>query len=70
MRPEALKYPYDMQQLCRLFADFLDGKTFHDYADIDDVRGTGGSISLTLDQTLNAASARNEPSVCSAHNIW
>jgi uncharacterized protein with HEPN domain len=33
MRPEALKYLYDMQQACRLLAAFLDGKTFDDYAD-------------------------------------
>ena len=33
MRPEALKYLYDMQQACRLLAAFLDGKTFDDSAD-------------------------------------
>ena len=32
MRPEALKYLYDMQQACRLLAAFVAGKTFDDYA--------------------------------------
>jgi uncharacterized protein with HEPN domain len=31
MRPEALKYLYDMQQACRLLASFVAGKTFEDY---------------------------------------
>jgi uncharacterized protein with HEPN domain len=32
MRLEALKHLYDMQQACRLLADFIAGKTFDDYA--------------------------------------
>jgi uncharacterized protein with HEPN domain len=31
MRPEALKYLYDMQQACRLLASFVAGKTFKEY---------------------------------------
>jgi uncharacterized protein with HEPN domain len=31
MRPEALKYLYDMQQACGLLASFVAGKTFDEY---------------------------------------
>jgi uncharacterized protein with HEPN domain len=32
MRLEALKHLYDMQQACRLLAEFTAGKTFSDYS--------------------------------------
>jgi uncharacterized protein with HEPN domain len=32
MRLEALKHLYDMQQACRLMAEFIAGKTFSDYS--------------------------------------
>jgi uncharacterized protein with HEPN domain len=32
MQLEALKHLYDMQQACRLLADFIAGKTFVDYS--------------------------------------
>ena len=32
MQLESLKHLYDMQQACRLLAEFIAGKTFDDYS--------------------------------------
>jgi uncharacterized protein with HEPN domain len=38
MRPEALKYLYDMQQACTLLVSFIAGKTIDEYTASDLLR--------------------------------
>jgi uncharacterized protein with HEPN domain len=65
MRPEALKYLYDMQQACRLLARFVAGKTFEDYS-ADVLLRSGVERQLTIvGEALNRL-MKIEPALASA----
>jgi uncharacterized protein with HEPN domain len=65
MRPEALKYLYDMQQACRLLAGFVAGKSFEEYA-ADALLRSGVERQLTIvGEALNRLT-KIEPSLASS----